>query len=103
MAAKSTDRQYSRYTIGGSVEQNGNLLGFWKRKDYQYDETDELFTITEQYNKRPWLLSHAKYGTVELMWFILDYNNIINPDEEFVTGKVIRLPKPNRLFVDLLR
>jgi len=99
---KSTNRRRSRYVQGGVTELKANKLGFWDKKKLPKDNTDQLYTISSKYSKKPWLLAHDKYGDVQLMWFILQYNTILDIETEFVAGKVISLPTTSRLKIDLL-
>jgi len=98
----SLNRRNSRYVQGGSTEQFADRLGYWQRRIFPMDETDEIYVIEAKYHKRPWLLAHDKYQDVELMWIILQYNTILDVDTEFVTGREIRLPTATRLFMDIL-
>ena len=101
-SSRSTDRRNSRYVQGGSTDQFPDRLGFWVRRAFPQDNTDEFFTLTPRYDRRPWLLAFDKYHEVELMWFILQYNTILDINTEFVTGKVILLPTATRVRIDLL-
>ena len=102
MAIKSTNRRYSRYTQGGSTETTETMLGFWDRKVLPKSDTDLVVTIDSKYQHSPWLLAFDTYGSVELMWLIYQYNNILDPLTEFISGKFIRLPSPSRLHIDIL-
>ena len=41
---------------------------------------------------RPDLLSNSVYNTPDLWWFICAANNIIDPFEEIIPGKKIKIP-----------
>jgi hypothetical protein len=41
---------------------------------------------------RPDLLSYRLYGTVDYWWVLLVANNIVDPFEQLVAGKQIRVP-----------
>lgn len=98
----SLKRRNSRYVQGGTTDKFANRLGFWQRRTFPKHDTDEIFTLDAKYQGKPWLLAHDKYQDVELMWFILQYNTILDVDTEFVAGKQLRLPTASRLFMDLL-
>ena len=99
---RSTDRRNSRYVQGGTTDQFPNRLGVWVRRSFPEDNSDEFVTLTPRYDKRPWLLAFDKYQDAQLMWFVLQYNTILDVNTEFVTGKVMRLPTATRLRIDLL-
>ncbi|MFY0655418.1 MAG: hypothetical protein JXR12_01440 [Neptunomonas phycophila] len=100
--SKSTQRKFSRYVQGGTTDSSADKLGFWDRKELPKSDTDEVITLDPKYQHAPWLLAFDKYGSVELMWFIFQYNNILDPATEFVAGVKIRLPTNNRLHIELL-
>jgi hypothetical protein len=102
MKPKSTDRRNSRYIQGGTTDLFNNRIGFWQRNKFPKHETDISFTIDSKSDRRPWIVAHNFFGDVELMWFVLQYNTILDVDTEFVAGKIISLPTPSRLFMDLL-
>jgi hypothetical protein len=103
---KTSDRkQYSRIVQGGDFERRGSKIGFWDRRtDIEKNQDTDviIFTLPLQYNKRPHLLAYDFYGRSDLMWLILQYNNIVDIDEEFITGKEIRVPPYNRVFSDII-
>ena len=93
----------SRYIIGGKTTFNTDALGFWNRYVFTKNSDDIVFLITHKYHHNPSLVAHAVYGDVRLFWFVLQYNNIIDVNKEFVTGVELRLPTPRRLQTSLLR
>lgn len=99
---KSTQRKHSRYVQGGVTDSSADKLGFWDRTPMQKSDSDEVITLDSKYQHAPWLLAHEKYGTVELMWFIFQYNDILDPATEFVAGTRIRLPLSSRVQIELL-
>jgi len=98
----SMDRPKSRYVQGGNTDVFATRLGFWDRTVFPTDTTDILITLDNSYHRRPWLLAYDIYKDVELMWFVLQYNNILDVDSEFVAGAQLRLPTTYRLRVGLL-
>lgn len=98
----SLDLVNSRYVQGGTTEQFSNRLGFWERKIFPRDVTDRLITLEAKYHRRPDLLAYDLYKDSRLMWFILQYNTIVDIDVEFVAGKTLLVPTPYRLRVGLL-
>ena len=99
---KSTDRQNSRYVQGGQTDQFSNRVGFWQRRKFQKHQSDLIITIDARYDRKPWLVAYDKYNDVELMWFVLQYNTILDINTEFVVGKTIQIPTKSRLYIDIL-
>ena len=102
MTITSLDRRKSRYIQGGRTETFANRLGFWDRKIFERDSSDEKLIITAKYAGRPWVLAHDRYKDVNYTWFILQYNNILDIETEFVAGATIFLPTPYRLRIGLM-
>lgn len=99
---RSNQRRDGRYVQGGKVEVRGNRLGWWERKIFPRSQTDVQFYVTKKYVSRPDLLAYDVYGRSNLMWFILQYNNISDVEVDFVEGTEIMLPTASRLFGELL-
>ena len=91
-----------RYLQGGVTTVNGNRLGWWERKIFAKSLMDIPFTLIRKYDRRPDILALDMYGKSNLMWFILQYNNISDVNVEFVAGAVIMLPTKGRLTTELL-
>ena len=99
---RSTNNQYSRYVQGGTTTEYSTRLGWWERRIFSRDVSDIDFEITPEYHLRPSKLALDMYGRSEYMFFILQYNTIMDINEEFVTGKVIKLPLPERVAYDIM-
>lgn len=102
-------KKNSRYVQGGTtdilgVKALGNTLGFWdKNNDVPTNQVDDIpLTLSSEYNLRPDKVAAFFYGRTDVTWELLDYNNIVDLNEEFVTGAIIRIPSANRLFGDIL-
>lgn len=98
-SARSTS---GRYTQGGLTDRYRNRLGWWERFPLGRQNDDIRFTITPQYNGRPDLVAYRIYKKATLAWLVLQYNNIVDINTEFVTGKTIFLPTPRRAQVTIL-
>lgn len=92
----------NRYEAGGVTTVKDGFHKSWDRKIFATDISDFKYTIEIVYNNRPDKLAKAIYGDESLDWFILQYNNIIDPFGEFVTDAVIYLPTKERLIGSLL-
>lgn len=100
--ARSVDDPSSRYVNGGQTETLNKRLGWWERRSIDRDENDIEIVLSGEFDRRPDLLAERAYGKQSYMWFILQYNNILDPSEEFVTGATIRLPNPSRVTLDIM-
>lgn len=102
MALKSNFSEKGRYGYGGGVVDLDARLGWWERKIFPKSPTDLTVVIEGKYVKRPDLLSYDVYGTSHLQWLVLQYNNIIDINVEFVDGNVVQLPAKSRVFTEIL-
>lgn len=100
--AKSSDITNGRYSNGGLSEIVGSRIGWWERTIFVKSPLDVTLTINKQYARRPDLLAYDMYGRATLQWFVMQYNNIIDVNEDFIEGTVITLPSRGRLFGELL-
>jgi hypothetical protein len=101
MAKNSLTITKSRYNKGGQTVSYPNRLDWWERYVFPISKEDVLYTIESKYNKRPDLLAYDVYGSPVYTWFILQYNNIIDINIEFVTGTMIRLPTVYRVKTEI--
>ncbi len=98
----SADQSKSRYTQGGVVDRFQNRLGWWERFTLPRRSDDVTFIITRQYERRPELVAFSMYGQVSLMWLVLQYNQIVDINTEFVAGKTLVLPTFARVQTNIL-
>ena len=99
----SVRKKNSRYVQGGIPEIEGNFIKWWERIELAKDDvTDLTYTISEVYAKKPDLIAYDMYRRNDLGWLVLQYNNIVDINEELDTGKVILLPSSDRVFFELL-
>lgn len=104
MANKSSvEETKSRYSVGGETTSYANRLGWWERKIIPEDDTDLLITLDRTYAYRPDLVAADYYNNSTLMWLVLQFNNIVDINEEFTEGKEIRLPHPARVTFEILK
>lgn len=94
----SVQNRDSRYVQGGVSETFQERLGWWERdvEGLLHAATDIRMKIPPKYDRRPDRLAFDMYGRSSLMWLVLQYNNIVDINEEFISGKEIRLPDPSR-------
>jgi hypothetical protein len=93
----SLAKRRTRMLDGGKAELKGNKIGWWEKRELPKNSvTDRIEKITEKYHKRPELMAKDFLGSTRLMWLLLQYNNIVDIEEEFVLGKEIILPSRGR-------
>ena len=96
-------KRYSRQTQGGDNDIFQDKLGWWeKRTDIPTNQIDDIrYEITSQTQFRPDLIAFLTYGRADLNWLVLQYNNIIDVNEEMTAGTIISLPSVDRVFFDI--
>lgn len=77
----------------------GKFLDIMKKRTIFKDPTDEEYTIEPKYNLRPDLFSYDRYGTAKYWWMFAMRNPdlIVDPINDFVSGKVIRVPSQENI------
>lgn len=101
MSTNSAFIEKTRYRSGGSTESFPTRLGWWERTIYQPSRDDVEYVIEDRYSLRPDLLAYDVYGSPQYMWLILQYNNILDINLEFISGKTISLPTPTRVKIEM--
>lgn len=94
---KSTNNAKGRYVQGGITDEKANSLGWWERKIFPESPDDSTYVLVSRYHKRPDLLAYDAYGSSHLAWLILQYNNIVDINSEFVSGATVKLPTRQRV------
>ena len=102
MATSSVYTKNSRYTNGGTTEVDGKFLEWWDRNVFPSDPTDVTYQLERKYEGRPDKLASVFYGDSSLWWIILQDNNILDINDEFVSGKVLIMPSNDRIKKDFL-
>lgn len=94
----------SRYTQGGESERYEKRIGWWERDldTIKKDGNDLFVKINPKYDKRPDKFAADYLGRSDLAWIVLQFNNIVDVNEEFIAGKTIRMPEPQRVIFDFL-
>lgn len=92
----------SRYVQGGTTDRYTNRLDWWERKIIPQADSDMVITISPRQDRRPDLVAADIYGKPGLAWLVLQFNNIVDIETEFTTGKEIRLPTMRRVVLDIL-
>lgn len=89
----SLRRTRSRLLQGGNTEIGDSKLKWWERKNIKgLDSQETPYVITAKTVGRPDLIAAEVYGSTELEWIVLQYNNIVDVIEELVVGKQLVLP-----------
>jgi hypothetical protein len=98
----SINQKEGRYTQGGITDKFPSRLGWWERRIIPKDDSDIYHIITKRGEGRPDLISYDVYKDAYYAWFIMQYNSIVDPTEELVKGKRLRLPTPSRLKINII-
>lgn len=100
--ASSLANRVGRYKQGGSTTMVPSRIGWWERRKFLPVYDDIAFKITPTYINRPDLIAFEVYGRAELMWLVLQFNNIVDINEELYEGRTIKLPSQRRLQTEIL-
>lgn len=98
---KSVLNTSGRYVQGGITTQHPNRMGWWERTVTPQNDNDVFMEIPSIANKRPDILAFNYFGKANMAWLILQYNNIVDINVEFVTGKKIRLPSNSQALLSM--
>ena len=99
---RSTLKKYSRFAQGGTVDIFKKRLGWWEKFIINKNNADDIiFEVTSKFSNRADRISYELYGRADLDWLILQYNNIIDINEELTVGKILKAPSKNRVFYEL--
>lgn len=93
----ATYTKNSRYTYGGTTEVDGSFIQWWERKKISQDPSDFIYTLEKIYEGRPDMLASVLYNDSSLWWVILQFNNILDLETEFIEGTILRLPTAERI------
>lgn len=100
---RSDQTRNTRYTQGAAkVDSYANRIGWWDRRVFLPSPLDVSIVISSRYNLRPDLMAYDAYGKSNLSWILLQYNNIVDINLEFVTGATILVPLPQRVNAEFL-
>jgi len=97
-----TELLISRYTQGGVTDRYKTRVGWWERRIFTQSDNDRAEVILSHESRRPDLVATRVYGRPTLAWFVLQYNNIVDIETEFLAGAELRLPTERRLYLDFL-
>ena len=102
MSTNSVYTKNSRYTNGGTTEVDGKFVQWWNRTVFPRDNSDLTYTLEKRYEGRPDMLASVLYNDSSLWWVILQYNFILDINEEFIAGAVLTIPTLERVQKDFL-
>lgn len=100
--SNATDSKSSRYVNGGTTDRYPNRLGWWERRPLEHSDDDIRFTIDKTSEARPDIIAFQVYGKALYYWVVLQYNNIVDIQEELTAGTEIRLPRYTRLILSIM-
>ena len=90
---------YSQASPYSATRQNNLYLELLSIRPVPAEKDDYLYTIENQYNRRPDLLAYDLYGDSKLWWVFVQRNmeTIKDPIYDFVVGTKIYIPKESNL------
>lgn len=59
--------------------------------------SDVNVIISKRAEARPDIIAYQIYGDAKLAWLVMQYNDIVDPEEEMLRGKQLVLPLPSRV------
>lgn len=86
------NQKNGRYILGGSTEVSAKFIEWWNKQVVPRDPSDVLYMLEAKYVGRLDLLAYTFYGDPGLIWIILQYNNILDPDTELIAGYPLLIP-----------
>ncbi len=97
-------KNYSRYIQGGDTDVYANRLGWWEPIDLKFNQFNDIviLSLPIMYEKRPDLLAYDVYKRSDYEWIVLQYNNIVDINEEFIAGARIILPNRIKVVTDIM-
>lgn len=98
----STNNRMSRYVQGGLSDKFNNRIGWWERYVFEKRDDDLRYQIRSYQEKRPDMIAYDVYGKASLMWLVLQYNAIVDPETELYAGRELRLPTQRRVMIEFL-
>ncbi len=97
------DDIYCRYVLGGTTDVYVNRLGYWKMANIPHNQPDDIiFGLDSKTQFRPDLISYKYYNQTSFDWLVLQYNYIVDINEEFIIGKTFSIPSYSRLFSNII-
>ena len=91
----------SRYVQGGISETENDRIEWWERTIFAKDPTDRVYVVEPIYEGRLDNISNAFYGEPRYWWVIAQFNNILDPSTEIITGRTLLIPTKDRLMLML--
>ena len=89
--------KFSRYVAGGRTETADGRIEWWERGSLAGSDTDKVYVVENFYEGRLDLISTVFYSEPRWWWLLAQYNNILDPFSEIVTGRVLLIPNKDRL------
>jgi hypothetical protein len=90
---------YNKYSPYADTPDNNQYLELLTIRPIPAEADDFTYTIENQYENRPDLLSYDLYGTPKLWWVFVQRNMDVlkDPIYDFKPGTKIKLPKKSNL------
>ena len=95
--SNSTLVKTSRYVSGGTSEVNATAIEWWERNQFRLSNDDRKYVVEKKWVGRLDLIAAAFLGEPRHWWVIAQYNNILDPHNEIIEGRVIFIPTIDRV------
>lgn len=89
--------RFSRYVAGGSTETANGRIEWWERFIFPKDASDIVYVVENIYEDRLDLIAGLFYQEPRFGWMLAQYNNILDPFSEVKAGRVLLIPRPDRV------
>ena len=87
-------RSFDNYLLILKDDEGNDFYDLIRSIRFPENPLDVLY-VAHQYSGEEWTkLSYLYYGTINLYWLILAFNNIDNPFQKYDNGKTLKIPKP---------
>jgi hypothetical protein len=98
MAEKnSTLVRNSRYVSGGETEVGLNTIEHWERAVFPVNNDDDTYVVEKKFVGRLDLITALFLTEPRYWWVVAQYNNLLDPYAEVYEGRVLYIPKLDRV------
>jgi hypothetical protein len=87
----------SRYVSGGETEVGLNTIEHWERTVFPVNNDDTSYVVEKKFVGRLDLITAVFLVEPRYWWVVAQYNNILDPYDEIVEGRVLFIPTLDRV------
>lgn len=89
--------KFSRYVGGGETETENKMIEWWERSILEPGGEDISYIVEDFYVGRLDLIASVFYNEPRWWWVIAQYNSILDPFGEIVSGRILLIPPKDRI------